>query len=84
MWETSIPTNVYKDMAETRKMKEGLRQLCRSYLDEGIYDHIIKDLLCSGECGGDIMFVIMTLSRGHENPKMVDERIDELRITLNT
>lgn len=58
------------------------KQACVSELSEGKYNYIIKDLLCCNECGADIMYIIMTLSRGHENPMMVYEKIDEIRKEL--
>lgn len=60
-------------------MRKGLKQLCVSDTENGRYDEQILDLICSGECEYDIMITIMTLSRGHENPAIVQWRITELR-----
>ena len=53
-----------------------MEQLCKSFLEEGKYDEIIREMLDDGSYYfKEIQDRIMKESRGHENPELVMKRI---------
>ena len=55
-------------------------QLCKSYIKDGKYDSIIIMMLQQKFNDETILHEMMRVTKGHENPKFVKERIEYLKL----
>ena len=56
-----------------------LEQLCKSQIKSGEYDSIITMMLRQNLKDETILHEMMRVTKGHENPKIVKERIEYLK-----
>jgi hypothetical protein len=56
-----------------------MEQLCKSRIDAGEYDSMIHFLIRNDFEDESILRELMILTKGHENPAIVIERIEYLR-----
>ena len=56
-----------------------MKQLCVSRIDEGYYDASIKMLITNKFDDRSILRDMMVLTKGHENPAKITQRIEMLR-----
>jgi len=54
-------------------------QLCISHVKQGEHDSMISFLIRNGIKDKTILHEMMVLTKGHENPKIIQSRIDYLR-----
>jgi len=61
-----------------------MKQLCSIKIDEGEYDSVIAMMIRQDFKDDSIMRELMVLTKGHENPSKVKDRITAIRKSNET